>query len=244
MKDKHFSIDDEPALGGGRFEPDPAEQRAAGVDRPPDELEALRDSVGSEPALPKHHDPDQWTRWLSRKQSQCTAAGNLGVTLLAALLGGPFAIVGALVAGHRGFGPVVYVIVFGPVVEELLKQSGMTYVLEKKPYRIFSTWQFVFSAVLSGLAFAAIENLVYIHRFAAAANIKDVGRLAFYRWTVCTALHVTCAVIASLGLIRVWKRQLRDGRPADLAAAVPFFAAAMIAHGLYNLVATYFGPEF
>ena len=91
---------------------------------------------------------------------------------------------------------------------------------------------------------AAVENVVYIHRFAAVASIKEVGQLAAYRWTVCTALHVGCAVIVSLGLIRAWKRQLRDGRPADLADALPFFTVAMIAHGLYNLVATYLGPDF
>ena len=136
-------------------------------------------------------------------------------------------------------GRYLYLIVFGPVIEELAKQSGMTYLLEKKPYRVFAAWQFLFVALLSGLGFAVIENLVYIYVYAPAGGVEDIERLAAFRWVVCTLLHVVCAGIASLGLIRVWKRQVRDGRPADLAAAFPLFAAAMIVHGAYNFAAMF-----
>ena len=66
-------------------------------------------------------------------------------------------------------GRYLYLIVFGPVIEELAKQSGMTYLLEKKPYRVFAAWQFLFVALLSGLGFAVIENLVYIYVYARRA---------------------------------------------------------------------------
>ena len=244
MKDKYSSVEHEPALSGEPHKPDPAEQRAAPVGGPPSELEALRDSVANEPALPDRADPTQWTRWLEHKRGQCTMPGNLGVTLLAAVLGGPFAVLGALVSGEQGAGPILYMVVFAPVIEELLKQSGMTFVLEKKPYRVFASWQFLFAGVVSGLVFGAIENLVYMGRFAAILSARDLARLVTYRWTVCTPLHVICAAIASLGLIRAWKRQLRLGRPADLAAALPFFVAAVVLHGLYNVAAILFGPRF
>ena len=240
MDEEYLSTDHEPALGGGHFEPDPAEQRAAPLERPPEETEMLRDSPANEPALPQHRDPGQWARWLQEKRLGCTWSGNLGVTVLAALLSGPFAIVGALMAGRQGttFGQV-YAIVFGPVVEELLKQSGMTYLLEKRPYRVFAAWQFVFAALVSGLTFAAIENVVYIQFYAPLSGVKDVEALAAFRWAVCTPLHVICAVIASLGLVRVWHRQLQDGRPAELSAAFPFVAAAMVVHGAYNFGAMF-----
>ena len=244
MKDKYFSIDHEPALTGEPCRPDPAEHRAAPVGGPPSELEALRDSVANEPALPDRADPTQWNRWLELKRAKCSTAGNLGVTLLAALLGGPFAVVGAILSGQPGAGPVIYVVVFAPVIEELLKQSGMTFVVEKMPYRIFTFWQILFAGVVSGLVFGAIENLVYMGRFAAILSAQDLARLAAYRWAVCTPLHVVCAAIASLGLVRLWKKQLRDGRPADLAAAFPFFLPAMIVHGLYNVSAIFLGPRF
>ena len=240
MKDEYFSTDHEPALTGGPFEPDPAERRATPVERRPNEMEALRDSVANEPALPQYSDPAQWTRWLNRKRAACTMPGNLGVTLLAALVGGPFAILGALMAGYQGVGQILYVVLFGPVIEELLKQSGMTWMLERKPHRVFAAWQFLFAAVVSGLVFAVIENLLYIYCFASDPGVEDIGQLAAYRWTVCTSLHVVCAAIASLGLVRVWKRQLRDGRPAHMAAAFPWFLAAIVLHGLYNAAAVLF----
>lgn len=243
-KDKYFSVDQEPALSGEPCQPDPAEQHAAPVGGPATEIEALRDSVAAEPALPDRSDPQLWTRWIEEKRSECTMLGNLGVTLLAALLGGPFAVLGAILSGQQGTGPVIYLIVFAPVIEELLKQSGMTYVLEKMPYRAFATWQFLFAGVVSGLAFGAIENLVYVGRFAAVLRPQDLAEMAAFRWAVCTPLHVVCATIASLGLVRVWKKQLADGRPAELAAAFPFFVAAMVLHGLYNSWAVLFGPHF
>jgi RsiW-degrading membrane proteinase PrsW (M82 family) len=231
-------------LGGGRIEPDPAEGQAAPVDRQPDEVEAIRDSIGAEPALPDYRDPEQWSRWVERKRRGCSMAGNIGVTLLAAVLGGPFAVAGALLQGHQGFSQYVYMVVFGPIVEELLKQSGMTYVLEKKPYRVFSAWQIVFAALVSGLVFSAIENFMYLYRFSGTFGDAEAARLAAFRWAVCTPLHVGCAAIASLGLVRVWRRQLQRGRRAELSAAFPCFAVAIGVHGLYNLSAVFFGQWF
>ncbi len=239
VKEKYLSTNHEPAIGGGRFETDPAEKRAAAVDRSPEEIDVLRDSVANEPALPQHADPQQWNCWLQQKRRDCTLSGNLAVTLLAAVASGPFAILGALTIGRQGVASLVYVVLLGPVVEELLKQSGMTYLLEKKPYRLFAAWQFVFAGAMAGLAFGVIENLVYIHVYAPLGGVKDVARLAAFRWVVCTSLHVGCATIASLGLVRVWKRQLADGRPAELSAAFGWFAAAIVLHGLYNLGAVF-----
>ena len=244
MRDKYFSVEHEPALVGGPAKPDPAESRAAPVGDPPSELEALRDSVAGEPALPQYRDPTEWTRWLEHKRGQCSMLGNLGVTVLAAVLGGPFAVLGAIYSGQQGTGPVIYAVVFAPVIEELLKQSGMTFVLEKKPYRVFASWQFLLAGLVSGFVFGAIENFVYMGRFAAVLSPRDLARLAAYRWTVCTSLHVVCAAIASQGLVRVWKKHAREGGPVELAAALPWFVVAMVVHGLYNLAAVFIGPEF
>jgi RsiW-degrading membrane proteinase PrsW (M82 family) len=242
-KDKYFSIEHEPGLTGGPCQPDPAERRAAPGSGPPSEMEVLRDSVADEPALPRYRDPSEWAGWLARKRGQCTRAGSLGVTLLAAVAGGPFAILGALMAGQQGAGPILYAIVLAPVIEELLKQSGMTFLLEKKPYRLFAAWQFVLAAIVSGLAFGAIENLVYVGRLAAVLSPSQLAQVIAFRWVVCTPLHAGWAAIASLGLVRVWKKQVRDGRPADLSAAFPFLLVAMMLHGAYNAWAMLLGPR-
>ena len=102
MDDKHFSIEHEPALGGGQFRSDPSEARAARTDQPPDELEALRDSIAAEPALAEHRDRGQWGAWLAQRRAGCTLAGDLSVTFLAAVLGGPAAVLGAFMAGQQG----------------------------------------------------------------------------------------------------------------------------------------------
>lgn len=243
MKKKYLSTDYEPALGhrDGASRPPPAEPEL-GLE--PSELEALRDSVANEPALPDRRNPQLWTRWIEQRRRQTTLAGNLLVTLLAATLGGPFAVLGALIAGQPGLAGPLYAVLFAPVVEEILKQSGMTYVLERMPYRVFSAWQFVFAGAVSGLAFGAIENVAYAAVYSASLSPESLARLTAFRWPVCTALHVGCSTIASLGLVRAWKRQLQTGRPAELAAAMPQLLAAMLIHGAYNLWAVLLGPSF
>jgi len=238
-REQYFSVDDEPALSGGPFEPDPAEQRAAPTGGPQSELEALRDSAAGEPVLSGAHDPQWFARWLGEKQRECTTAGNLGATLLAAVLGGPAAVIGALVAGHQGAPAAVYLVLVGPVVEELLKQCGMTWLLEHRPYRVFAAGQFVLAGLVSGLIFGVIENLVYCHIYLADQPADRLARVAAYRWVVCTTLHVVCAGVASLGLVRTWRRMLAQGRPAQLSDAVPWFTAAILIHGCYNLAASF-----
>lgn len=244
MKEDYFSAKNEPTQRDGEFECDPSEQTASRIKSESDEVASIRDSVLNEPALNSGSSAPLMGEWIAKKKSQCTVLGNLSVTVLVALIGGPFAIVGALLTGQQGMLMVMYVVLFGPVTEELLKQSGMVYMLEKKPYRIFTSWQFVFCAMVSAFLFAAIENFIYIHIYSMNMEPAEREALASFRWTVCTVLHVGCSMIASIGLIRVWKRQLADGKNADLSVAYPYFLAAMIIHGAYNLWAMLINPVF
>ena len=54
---------------------------------------------------------------------------------------------------------------------------------------------------------------------------------------------MVCAAVASLGLVRAWRRHLAEERPAELADAFPHFLAAMILHGTYNTWALFLGPQ-
>ena len=56
-----------------------------------------------------------------------------------------------------------------------------------------------------------------------------------FRWTICTALHILCTVISSMGLRRVWRESLAKNCPFRLSEAFPWFVAATAVHGLYNL---------
>lgn len=240
MKEEYLSAKSEPAFQNGQFKPDPAEKTAAGTDAKQGEIASIRDSVFNEPAVTSKQDQVYLGGWIEKKRAECSVAGNLSVAFLAAILGGPFAILGAFMAGKQGWSGGIYVIVFAPVIEELLKQSGMIYLLENKPYRVFAAWQFVFSALLSALVFATIENLLYIHVYARPALLVNPEAFTQFRWTVCTALHMGCSVIASMGMMRVWKKQLIDGKAADLSVAFRYFATAMAVHGTYNFIALLF----
>lgn len=242
--ENYFDINSEPSGFDGRFEPDPTEQKVPPIDGHEDEISTIRDSVLNEPAFTGKLQQSELGQWIAQKRAACTLPGSLAVTLLAALVAGPFAVMGAFMSGRQTLFRILYVILFAPVIEELLKQSGMIYLLEKKPYRIFSGGQFIIAAVISAAVFASFENLLYIHFYSHPQMIDNFAGYCYFRWTVCTVLHVVCSVIASFGLVRVWKKQTIDGRAADLAVGFYWFVAAMVIHGLYNLTVTIINPHF
>jgi len=237
MREEHFNIDHEPALGHGPIRPDPAERRPDDSYVPRDGIEAARDSVLNEPALGARQVQADIGGWIVQRRAACSKAGNIAVTFAAALLAGPFAVVGAFLSARQGWPGLAYAVFFAPIIEELLKQSGMVFLLERYPYRLYARWQFVFSAVVSALCFAAIENVLYTFVYVQPWDVRSWAVFVVFRWTVPTAMHVTAAVVASLGLIRVWHRQQRDGRQADLTAAFGYFVAAIAVHGVYNFLA-------
>lgn len=236
MRRDYLSARDEPVFRepspGDR---DPSEARVGQVSDEADGLDRLRDSVFCEPAFAAAGDGGATRDWLTEKRGTCSVAGTVVVTLLAGVLSGPFAILGAFLTSLKGHGGLVYALVFAPVAEEWLKQSGMIFLLERKPYRIVSAAQFVAAAVLSALVFATCENLLYLNVYARVPRAMTPELYRHFRWAVCTALHVACSLICSFGLVRAWRQQLRDGKPVDLSVSFPMFVVGMAVHGLYNL---------
>lgn len=240
----HNSVWNEPNMFQGSFRPDPSEQAAEATDGSQDEISTMRDLVTNEPAFTGRLEQAELGSWLQERRSQCSIGGNLLVTVLAALIAGPFAVIGVFMSSSQTGVRLLYMILFAPIIEELLKQSGMVYLLEKKPYRVFSVWQFVAAAIISSLIFSAVENVLYIYVYTHPEQFSNPQAFALFRWTVCTPLHVACSVIASIGLINVWQRQLADGRAADLSIAYRYFIVAMSIHGIYNLAAVLINPRF
>lgn len=242
--ENYFNVNDEPSQFNGQFRPDPSEKTVPEIDGHEDEISTVRDSVLNEPAFTGQLQQAELGAWLSQKRTQCTFWGSSMVTLTAAIIAGPFAAMGAFMSGRQTVFRILYLILFAPVIEELLKQSGMIYLLEKKPYRIFSGGQFIVAAVISAGVFASIENLLYIHFYSNGQTFESFSDFCCFRWGVCTSLHVVCSVIASFGLVRAWKKQLADGRTADLAFGFRYFVIAMVIHGVYNLAAAIINPKF
>lgn len=243
MKRNYLSVHDEPAFSA-KAQADPAEHTAATL-HPQEEIDRIRDSALNEPHFGHTARPEAFREWTATKRAATTRGFSLLLTVTAGMVAGPFAVLGALVTGNPSLFAVVYIILFGPIIEEILKQAGMIYLLERRPYNLFAGWQFPLAAILAALVFASIENYLYIYRFSAfTADAARVAEFAMFRWKVCTALHVGCAVVASFGLRRVWREQTESGKPADLSLSFPLFTVAIVIHGLYNLFALFLTDIF
>lgn len=231
------SIWSEPHLRGGSFRADPSEHAAgARTDATRDPDDHVDHSVWDEPALrgmiPGEPPPEALTyaRWLAEKRAETTVGRTWLVTALCALAAGPLAVLGTIVQSSAGWSTLLAVVVIGPVTEEVMKIALPLWIAERKPYLFRSRMQIAVCALSSGLAFAAIENVLYLHVY-----IPDPSsEIAAWRWSVCVALHMGCALVASLGVMRAWSRAEHADARRRLAVATPLLITAMIIHGAYN----------
>lgn len=200
--------------------------------------DAVEHEVWEEPALMPGARPQDasstyaaqlYARWqrASPGESWLTIAG-------LACVAGPFAVLAAFLKNSASCF-VIAAVVMAPLVEELGKAAAPLIALERWPYRFISGAQLVLACAASGLVFSALENLLYLHVF-----LKEPSEaLALWRWTLCTALHVGCSLIAGLGLRRIWLAARASLSRPDVSLAAPYFIAAMIIHGTYNALAVF-----
>jgi hypothetical protein len=186
----------------------------------------LRGLKANDPCPECGYAPRDYAQWLAFKRKQTSDSQTWMVTLLAACVGGPLAILGAFWAGMGPLG----IIVFGPVAEEVAKVAAVAIIVETRPYLFRRSSQIVLAALLSALGFAAIENLLYLFVYLADPSLMMV----LWRWGVCTALHVGCTAIAVTGVVSVWRKTHATGRTPDLSPALRWLATAMVVHGGYN----------
>jgi len=236
------SVFDEPHVRGNSIRPDPTEHTAArsgARSAAAEENDAVAHSVWDEPGLSAElavkpdGDGRTYAEWLRKRRAGMTAGKSWLITLAIALAAGPWAVLGALGASRRTGVGLLAMLVFGPVIEEIMKTAAAYYVVEVRPYLFRSAGQIAVCVLAGALAFAAIENLLYIH---VCLDDPSPG-LIRWRWTVCVGLHMGCSCIAGMGLIRVWRDGLRRCARPRLTLAFPFMAAAMAVHGVYNAVA-------
>lgn len=149
-----------------------------------------------------------------------------------ALSGGLFAIFGAFIKESTS-GPVLLVMLVAPAIEEILKPSGVYYLLERRPQYLSSRWHVAFLSMVAGFVFATIENLMYLYVY-----VPDhPPGFAIYRWTVCVALHMLCSLVMGLGLGKLLPR-MRRGEPFELEDCFGWVIAAIAIHAVYNTVVT------
>ncbi len=240
------SIENEPQFRERAFELDPSERAAAEtLNRRPLEIGGVdvEHSVWDEPTLAADlagmpgEGHVTYARWLEAKIAATSYETSLMVTAALVVLAGPWGIFGALWEGMSGGGAgagLFAVAVIGPVTEEIMKIALALWVVEKRPYLFKSIWQILVAAAAGGLLFGVIENLIYLNVY-----IPDAApKLARFRWTVCTGLHLNCSFVAGVGLARIWDHAMRNRTPPQIGRGMPWFATAMLGHGLYNLAAT------
>ena len=242
--DDPHGIENEPHLSERRFEMDTSEAEVAAelhMERQAStESDAVEHTVWSEPtvdpALAGEPGEDQLTYrgWLTKNIEQTSWATSLTVMFAVGLAAGPWSVISAIYSSSTtgSIFSLLMVTVFGPVAEEVAKVAMALWVVEKRPFWFKALWQIFVCAACGGLAFAAIENLLYIYVYVPEHTPEFVQ----FRWTVCVFLHVSCSLVAAVGLARVWDNAIRNLHPPKLALGVPWFTIAMVGHGLYNLV--------
>lgn len=242
------SIHNEPHLAKSAFDPDaqdpateliPDAASASLVDE--DQIEhGVWDEPGLSPALAGAV-PDNaltYDRWLAKNVARTTREATWRNTLLVAVAAGPWSILGAL-AYQMGAGrsnAIILACVIAPISEEVMKAAASLWVIEKRPYLFSSKNQILIAAAISGLCFAAIENVMYLNMGMQAPT----PGIAAWRWTVCTALHTSCALVAGIGLGKVWEHTMTTQTRPVISLATPYFITAMLLHGIYNAGATAF----
>ncbi len=240
MADPHrdHSVEHEPHLRGGDYKFDRSEAQARenlARGGEPSLDERVEHTVWDEPGLMPHM-ADQaakseltYANWLLLRMEQTSAAKSWLVTFLLVLISGPWAVFGTFLTGDGTLGMLAAVTV-GPTLEELMKVAAALWVVERRPYLFQSRLQIAMCVGASGLAFAAIENLLYLHVY-----IPDPSPgLIAWRWTVCVGLHTGCSLVAGLGLMRIWKLTTERFQRPHLADAMPYLIAATVIHAAYN----------
>ncbi|HMO27375.1 MAG TPA: PrsW family glutamic-type intramembrane protease, partial [Tepidisphaeraceae bacterium] len=177
-----------------------------------------------------------YASWLTERSAQTSELKSWWIVLLVSLAAGPWAIIGAF-AGSFSVEASVFTLLaavfVAPVVEEITKVAIAQTVLETRPYLFKRFSQLLIVGLAGGLSFATIENLIYLNVY-----IPDpTPALVVWRWTVCVALHMSCSLIASIGLAIAWRDGMRNRRRPKITDAMPWIVIAMIVHGAYNAFA-------
>ena len=241
MKDKEqFDINAEPGFTGEISGEASRERIEEPLLEPQDRLQDIEHSICDEPALAGVESGAagglSYEKWLAENWASTSMLYSWFLTFLVACVAGPFAIIAALMnsvtMGTAFFG-VLNMVAFGPMVEEILKVAVVYYIVEKKPYLFHNFFQIIVACFAGGLLFAAIENLVYLNIYIE----NPTEKIIHWRWTICTLLHVSCSVIASIGLVRMWLDILQRKARPRLQMAYPFLITAVIIHGCYNTLA-------
>ncbi len=176
-----------------------------------------------------------YQRFLQGEIQETTKIQSWFTAAVIAMASGLFAIAGSFVTefgnvGLTGSVQFLAIAVFAPVVEEVMKTALILWYVEQKPYVFRSAKQIVLVGMISGLVFAAVENALYLMVYIDEPS----AFIIIWRWTVCVVLHVGATLIASIGLVKIWRRVIATGNFARAEIGAPYLFFAILFHGIYN----------
>lgn len=211
---------------------------APGAAAVPAETEANLREPETAPFVSRKANASEYRKYLKTKGKQYSHLYLLGYAAKAGVIGGLIAVIGCLLQDRvTTIQSMLFLIFFTPFLEEILKQSGMLWVLEKRPWMIRYSSEFFIAGATGGLTFGVMENLIYNYLY--LSNLPEDGRMILitFRWIICTTLHIFCSLVSSMGLHHAWRIQISSGKYFELRNALGYFAAAMAIHGMYNFFA-------
>jgi len=241
------SVFDEPHLLAGHV-PDPSEakaERAIARDRASDDR--VQHSVWDEPGIASElaggpaDDAETYAGWLERGRRATSAGRSWAVTLGLMLAAGPWAVLGAIYGSGVSLSSIIAIVLAAPIVEEVMKSAATLTVLERRPYLFQSPVQILLCCAGAGLAFATLENLLYIYVYIpGGTGAPATPGIQAWRWTVCTALHTGCATVTGMGLVRIWRDVWERRARPRLTLGSHYLTTAIAIHAVYNSLALVF----
>jgi hypothetical protein len=136
-------------------------------------------------------------------------------------------------------GDVLGPFVAGPFIEEILKPSGVYFLLAKWPHILKSRFFTAFLAALGGLTFGIIENFIYLHVYFP----EHSHFMATFRWTAGLTLHTTASFIVGLGINHTLISAVKGEIPL-FSANKRYFIAAIAMHSAFNITVTVLNNRF
>jgi hypothetical protein len=181
-----------------------------------------------------------WFRYYQQRAATTPVETSWIVTLATVIVAGPAAVLGTLWNTGMSVSAWVAIVVLGPALEEVMKVALPLWLVERRPWLIRSNIQLLLCALAGGLAFAVVENFLYLHVY-----VDDPSpALVRWRWTVCVALHTGCSAIASVGLMQIRRQMLKRQAPPQVGDAAGWLTAAFLAHAAYNAFALLINERF
>jgi len=150
---------------------------------------------------------------------------------LIAMGGGVLGILGALIQ-ELSQGSLLVAFVAAPMIEEVMKPSGVYLLLVRWPKVLTSRLYTALLAAVGGLSFAVVENIIYLQFYFP----EHTQALVVFRYSACLAVHVVCSFILGFGINQKLLASIRGEIPL-LKGNKKFFFIPMILHSLFNIVA-------